>query len=126
MKQVIYNGGTKSYHSCSDPSVLTVGKAYNVLEVHEDTWQTGYTLEGVEGRFNSAWFDEVLPTYFAVGYVIPVVGKSYLCNKIVFEEGTSKPHMRCWKTSAVQRVECIGKDTYKVSTRNSVYVVNIM
>ena len=119
MKQVIYNGGTMSYYGCSDPSILTVGKVYNVVNARDRGWQTDYTLEGVEGEFNSVWFDDVLPTHFAIGTTVPVEGKRYECCKLDVEVvNRSKV-----KTSTVQSVSVIGENTYKVTTRNSVYVV---
>ena len=58
-KKVRYNGGTQSYYGCSDPSKLVVGKEYEVVRSRVRSWQTDYTLKGVDGEFNSVWFDEV-------------------------------------------------------------------
>ena len=58
-KKVRYNGGTQSYYDCSDPTNLVVGKEYEVVLSRDRGWQTDYTLKGVDGEFNSVWFDEV-------------------------------------------------------------------
>lgn len=94
MKQVIYNGGTLSYYGCSDPSILTVGKVYNVVNARDRGWQTDYTLEG----------------------------EKYKCCKLDVEV-VNRTEV---KTSTVQSVAVIGKNTYKVTTRNSVYVVQLV
>ena len=58
-KKVRYNGGTQSYLGCSEPTVLVVGKEYEVISSTDRGWQTNYTLNGIKGNFNSVWFDEV-------------------------------------------------------------------
>lgn len=123
MKQVIYNGGTDFFHPCSDPSVLIPGKVYTVVKEDVSSWHTEYTLKGVDGEFNSVWFDPIMPTYFAVGNYIPHEGYSYRCKKIVITD--SGCYMQGWQTSTVQKVEFVGKDTYKVTTYNSIYMVNV-
>jgi len=122
MKQVIYNGGTRSYYSCSDPIVLRKGEIYAVLKEEDRGWQTDYTLEGIEGEFNSTWFDPVLPTHFAIGKEIPVEGKRYVCKKVFIEFGA---YLKEIKTSNVLNIECVGLNTYKVTTKNSIYIVSI-
>ena len=59
MAKVIYNGGFKSYYSCTKPTWLVKGKEYEVVCVEDRNWQTDYYLDGVEGNFNSQWFDEI-------------------------------------------------------------------
>lgn len=58
-KKVRYNGGTESYYGCSDPTNLVVGKEYEVVLSKDRGWQTDYILKGIDGEFNSVWFDEV-------------------------------------------------------------------
>ena len=73
-KQVRYNGGTESYYGCSDPINLVVGEEYEVVFSRERGWQTDYTLKGVDGEFNSVWFDEVSSddkVYMAISQEVP-------------------------------------------------------
>ena len=58
-KKVRYNGGTESYYNCSNPSILVVGQEYTVIKEDVYPWQTDYILEGLYGKFNSVWFDDV-------------------------------------------------------------------
>ena len=58
-KKVIYNGGTDTYYSCSNPAILVEGKEYEVIFEEDLGWQTNYTLKNVEGFFNSVWFDNI-------------------------------------------------------------------
>ena len=57
-KKVSYNGGTESWYSCTEPTALVVGQQYEVTSEEVLSWQTNYTLKGVEGSFNSVWFNE--------------------------------------------------------------------
>ena len=50
-KMVRYNGGIFSYLDCTNPSVLSVGKVYEVISERDRGWQTDYTLKGVKGAF---------------------------------------------------------------------------
>lgn len=59
LKKVRYNGETLSYYGCSPAANLKVGKVYRVVEEDDLGWQTNYTLKGVDGVYNSVWFDEV-------------------------------------------------------------------
>ena len=86
-KKVRYNGGTQSYYGCSDPTNLVVGKEYEVVLSRDRGWQTDYTLKGVDGEFNSAWFDEVSSddkVYMAIAHEVPVIGERYSCYKMEF------------------------------------------
>ena len=123
MKRVIYNGETGFLHPCSDPSVLCPGKVYTVVKEEVSDWHTEYTLDGVDGEFNSVWFNTIMPTYFAIGNYIPRVGYIYRCNKIIMTD--SGCYMQGWRTSTVQEVEFVGENTYKVTTYNSIYLVTI-
>ena len=124
-KQVIYNGGKDSYYGCSNPNVLVVGKVYTVLKEHNRFWQTDFTLEGVEGKFDSRWFYEAPRTYIAIGTTTPVVGKHYVCSRIVRNENDDSYCMEDCTTSCVQEVECVGSGGYKVTTKNSIYLVTV-
>ena len=126
MKKVIYNGGKESYYGCSDPDMLIVGKTYIVTSEEVRDFQTNYILKGVKGEFNSVWFKEVdtIPTYFAVSNRIPEVGKRCDCIKLEFD-GKDTVTQGC-VTSTVFNVELVGKDTYRIVTKNSIYLINVM
>lgn len=125
-KKVRYNGGTLSYYDCSDPCVLTRGKEYEVIYERDRGWQTDYTLKGVNGEFNSVWFDEVdsgEKVYMAISHDIPVIGHRYHCSKLEIVNG--KPMLSGWNTSVVQAITHMGNNIYHVTTQNSVYIVNV-
>ena len=125
-KKVRYNGGTQSYYGCSDPTNLVVGKEYEVVLSRDRGCQTDYTLKGVDGEFNSVWFDEVSSddkVYMAIAHEVPVIGERYSCNKMEFING--QPKLIAWSTSTVKGINYIGNNIYQVTTRNSVYIVNV-
>lgn len=124
-KKVRYNGGTQSYYGCSDPTNLVVGKEYEVVRSRDRGFQTDYTLKGIVGEFNSVWFEEVScdNVYMAIGYEIPVIGERYSCAKIVIIDGET--NLISWSTSIVKEINYMGNNIYQVTTRNSVYIVNV-
>ena len=125
-KKVRYNGGTQSYYGCSDPTNLVVGKEYEVVLSRDRGWQTDYTLKGVDGEFNSVWFDEVSSddkVYMAIAHEAPVIGEKYSCYKMEFING--QPKLIAWSTSTVKGINYMGNNIYQVTTRNSVYIVNV-
>lgn len=58
MTTVIYNGGVRTYFSCSNPKLLEIGKLYQVQDVIYKNHQKNYILVGIPGFFNAEWFDE--------------------------------------------------------------------
>ena len=125
-KKVRYNGGTLSYYGCSDPTNLVVGKEYEVVFSRDRGWQTDYTLKGVDGEFNSVWFDEVSSddkVYMAIAHGIPEINKSCHCYKLEIRNGN--PELVSWFTSDVQKIEDMGNSIYKVTTLDSVYIVKV-
>lgn len=125
-KKVRYNGGTQSYYGCSNPDNLIVGKEYEVVLSRDRGWQTDYTLNGVDGEFNSAWFDEVSSddkVYMAISHEIPVINERYSCYKIEFVNG--QPKLVSWSTSTIKESIYIGNNLYQITTRNSVYIVKV-
>lgn len=125
-KIVRYNGRTMSYYGCSEPTELVVGKEYQVISVNDRGFQTDYTLNGVNGNFNSVWFDDVsntAKTFMALAHTIPVVGERCKCSKLEFVNG--QPKLICWNTSTVKEVSDMGNNIYRVTTRNSTYIVQV-
>ena len=125
-KKVRYNGGTQIYYGCSDPTNLVLGKEYEVVFSRDRGWQTDYTLKGVNGEFNSAWFDEVSSddkVYMAIAHEVPAIGERYSCYKMEFIKG--HPKLVSWSTSTVKGINYMGNNIYQVTTHNSVYIVNV-
>lgn len=118
-KIVRYNGGTMSYYSCTNPTHLAVGKKYEVTSENDRGFQTDYTLKGVNGYFNSVWFDDV--TFIVFSHNIPVVGERFKCVKLEFVNG--QPKLTSWNTSVVIEVSDRGNNIYEVNTDNSIYIV---
>ena len=125
MKKVVYNGQKEAWYGCTKPDQLIVGQAYEVTSEEVLDWQTNYTLKGVEGKFNSAWFNEPdeKKVFIAVSRTIPVIGKSYNCYKIEFREG--EPRLIHCRTTNVKTIVCLGSDQLKVETQNSTYYVKV-
>lgn len=126
MKKVVYNGGTESCYGCTEPTALVVGQQYEVTSEEVRSWQTNYTLKGIEGSFNSAWFDdepEEKKFFIAVAKTIPAVGKPYTCHKVEFVD--SEPRLISCRTTNVVAVTCLGETHLQVETKNSIYFVNV-
>lgn len=123
-KIVRYNGGTENICSCSNPKNLIWGKDYEV--VHEDNRgpQIKYILRGVNGAFNSCWFDEVSPTFMAISKTVPIIGQRCVCSKLELING--QLNMNESLTSTVKEAINIGNNIYKVTTNNSVYVIQVV
>ena len=126
-KKVVYNGGTQSYYGCSEPTNLIIGKEYEVVNERDRGWQTDYSLKGIRGEYNSAWFEEQPKpkerVYMAVAHIAPIPGVMCSCSKIEIVGG--QPKLIPSTTSTVKKVENIGNNIYRVETQNSVYIVNV-
>ena len=115
---VVYNGGTLSYNACDDPSVLKKGQIYEITDIDRGSWQTNYKLKGVDGWFNSVWFDEIKNVELAFSKESPVEGQRYNLKKVDINEMKVVPV----RTSTVQRVQRI-YGGYVIKTVNTVYLV---
>ena len=123
-KKVRYNVETDSYYSCTEPTDLVIGKEYEVIYANDRGQQTDYTLKGVVGHFNSCWFDEIsTATYMALATSIPTVGRRCKCTKLEFVNGS--PTFTCRRTSTVMEVVEMGNNIYRVTTRNSTYIIQV-
>lgn len=118
---VKYEGGTESYYGCSDPKVLKAGQIYEVMFANDRGWQTDYELNGVEGQFNSIWFEEV-NVYKAITKRKPKIGYSMHCWKLESND-REQPQVTNWITTKVQKIEKITSDFFRVTTKNSIYEV---
>ena len=78
-KIVAYNGKTDFFFPCGDPSLLSTDKVYEVTSCTDLGVQTNYTLKGIDGVYNSSWFDDVPPMQIATAISPPVVGERYKC-----------------------------------------------
>ena len=129
--KVRYNGGTDSYYGgTQNTSNLVKGQVYNVIRMIVLRSETRLILEGVDGEFNSVWFDEVPSddkTYMAYFDEVPEVGKPMNCIRLDMSND-SDGFVECI-TSPVQKVSKVyDKDDhplYRVTTRNSVYMLTI-
>ena len=123
-KIVYYNGGTESYRSCSKPDQLTKGIAYRVIAEKDLGTQTNYTLDGIVGEFNSAWFDELLATKLMVSYEVPQVGKKVECNRLYTLSG--KPILKKGTIDTVVGVQRLTDILYLVTTKRDIYAMQVM
>lgn len=126
-KEVIYNGGTGSFCGCTEPTELVAGKRYKVVGENVGGWQTDLQLSGVEGEFNSIWFNEVEPkqVFFAKAteYHEPnwYIGKQITIDKLHKEDVWFETVI----TSPVISVEHVYGSVYKIETENTVYITEV-
>lgn len=120
-KILMYNGGKDSFYYSDDPKVLTNGTLYDVIAEKDLGFQTNYTLNGIEGEFNSVWFSEPI-SYFAYTDTVPVEGEA-LKSFIRFEGIHPKSMIT---TSTIRYVEAVSNDIYKVYTQNTLYIVKVL
>lgn len=129
-KKVVYNGGTECYYPCNEPTSLSIGKTYEVVDQIDLKFQTNYVLSGVDGEFNSIWFDyeeNLIPTYHAIGFKSnpPRIGYCFTGYVIEFTSA-GMPVRTSLTTSLVKNVEIIGKNVLKVRTINSIYIISLI
>ena len=134
-KMVRYNGGRETYYSSSNPNVLKEGQLYEVVHEIDKRFQTNYILKGINGDFNSIWFDTVecineepetleqeKTIYFAFSSYVPVEGERLFCARVK-DNGYMERGVRTSNVKAVRRIE---DAVYRVETRNSVYLVKVI
>lgn len=129
--KVRYNGRTDSYYGgTQNTSSLVKGQVYNVIRMIVLRFGTFLILEGVNGEFNSIWFDEVPSDdkiYMAYFDKVPEVGKPMNCIKLDMSND-SDGFVECI-TSPVQKVSKVydyDYQVYRVTTLNSVYMLTIV
>ena len=125
LKKVRYNGGKVTFYGCTYPNKLHRDEIYEVVNEYDRGWQTDYELKGVEGHFNSLWFDEINhpKTYLAICDSIPKVGQCIECSRIEIVD--AQLILTDWKTSTVVNVQDMGSNIYAVTTLNSIYIVQV-
>ena len=127
-KVVRYNGESMmGSYPCSNPSNLVVGKEYEVVLARDKGYQTNYTLKGVDGEYNSVWFDDVFndekKIYLGFSKALPQIGERYNCTRLEFVLGSLR--LVAWSTSKVQEIEYLGGNVYRVTTLNNIYIVTV-
>lgn len=116
-KKVIYNGGVQSFYPCTDPTkVLEIGKGYEVEKEIEENSQVLYKLKGIEGEFNSIWFQEAKPIKIGTAEELPVIGNRM--QTILFGEGFVK-------TSPIINVKHCHANVWTVETEKTLYILTI-
>lgn len=123
MKYVKYNGRRESYYGCSNPGRLIMGQVYKVIKKNDLGYQTNYSLKGVDGEYNSLWFDE-LPTYLAFGKEFPKVGR--ILDIVRQEPKNGKMYLAHVHTTSVKEVEQLSANTYLTVTENTLYIVQVL
>lgn len=130
-KKVRYNGGTESYSGrfTSPEGTLVKGQEYTLVYVDQHPWETDYYLAGVEGRFNSVWFTDVVESkhiYIAVAKEFPTIGQRLSCFRAEYgSHYRSEPKWISCRTTPVKEIRQLEKDVYSVDTNNSTYVVKV-
>lgn len=129
-KIVMYNGETEALYGCSSPYLLALGKRYLVISEKVGDFQTNLYLKGVEGEFNSMWFNEVESSFskkewlaVATLYNCPdtFVGKRISLQR--FHEDTK--YLEKVNTSEIIKVENVYGNIYLFETTNSVYITKV-
>ena len=123
-KYVRYNGDTISYKGCDSPLILEKGKVYEVQFEEDLGWQTNYKLKGLNGNFNSVWFNEVeIPVVMALSNEQPKLKESM--KDILCFIKNDKLYIKTQKTTPVQSIEKIEENIFKVFTQNTIYIVQV-
>lgn len=123
-KLVRYNGEKVSYKGCDSTTNLVKGKVYEVQFEEDLGWQTNYKLKGLNGNFNSVWFNEVeIPVVMALSNEQPKLKESM--KDILCFTKNDELYIKTQKTTPVQSIEKIEENVFKVFTRNTIYIVQV-
>lgn len=109
-----------------DFSKLVPGKEYTLREKRVHSYYTEYFLEELRGSFSSEWFEEVDDSsdeqvFLAFVKKVPVEGKRCECWKVE-EDGS----LVDWSMSMARSVVRVRSNLYKVTTANSIYMVQVV
>lgn len=127
-KFVRYNGGTQSYYSCSDPKNLVIGKEYEVTSINVRNWQTDYTLKGINGNFNSVWFDDILSereTVMAFSSTVPKIGEK-IAYQFVYPNQNETFFLINENTEKIEKVKHIINNIYLANDSKKIYIFQVI
>ncbi len=127
-KFVRYNGGTQSYYSCSDPKNLVIGKEYEVTSINVRNWQTDYTLKGINGNFNSVWFDDILSekeTVMAFSSAVPKIGEK-IAYQFVHPNQNETFFLINENTEKIEKVKHIINNIYLANDSKKIYIFQVI
>ena len=127
-KFVRYNGGTQSYYSCSDPKNLVIGKEYEVTSINVRNWQTNYTLKGINGNFNSVWFDDILSekeTVMAFSSTVPKIGEK-IAYQFVYPNQNDTFFLINENTEKIEKVKHIINNIYLANDSKKIYIFQVI
>ena len=122
-KLVKYNGRTATFKSCSSPTLLKEGEFYEVVSKDVCDCQTNYSLKGINGCFNSVWFDDVKYA-FVTATKAPKLDERFLCYQML-PDG-NKYSRTTVLTSRIRKIEELGNKMYKIYTLNNCYIVYVI
>ena len=115
-KYVRYNGGTRKATTCDGPNCLNKEELYTVILERDKGYQTNYILAGVDGEFNSVWFDIVEETpetaEIGVSGEIPMAAKEFHYSRFVFIAGNLYSPQRV--IEKVEEANYLGNNIYLV------------
>ncbi len=123
-----YKGACGIYSGCSDPSVLTKGQIYKLIDVKAHEWGTSLVLEDVEGEFDSTWFEPVA-TFLGFVETVPKIGDKLRVERmerLKDYKGVTRIIPSVYWSTPARYVEILGPSTYKVVTDNTVYIVQVL
>ena len=120
IKLVRYNGRCENTYGSSPPNKLVVGEVYRVIDFHPLGRHLEYELEGINGRFNSDWFDEINSVSLAVSNCIPTIGSSFACFKISLKDNQPLfEEIKIW----IEEVHLFEVNTYRVKDKFGHYYI---
>ena len=134
-KIVRYNGKTLSMCACTAPWELVLGKGYEVSSWHRHDGQICYHLKGVDGFFDSSWFEpstdffsslaqtSVKESFLAIAHSVPSIGQRFKCERIEIWGGI--PKLKGCFTTTVLDILYLGGNVYRVTTKHTVYIVHV-
>lgn len=119
VKFVKYNGGKQSFYPCTNPQHLVKGKIYEVTHEEDIGCQIEYWLDGIDGHYNSKWFNEI-PAYIGISLESPKLLKEVDCLRVDTKDKNISIEMV--KTSYARKI-VKNDETYTVITNDGVYFI---
>lgn len=124
IKLVRYNGKCENTYGSSPPNRLVLGKVYQVVRQYKFGRNIEYELDGINGQFNSNWFDVINNVTLAVSNFVPSASSSFVCFAIslkdkqpLFEE------IKIW----IEEVHLFEVNTYRIKDKQgNYYIVQVL